>query len=165
MSDNGELLKDACDLVIHDPKLEPEFDPKTGKILVTHCNEGLLLVAQAMDCHEFDTEGEPLMADEMIALMERNESGCWSTGSSSEAAIHALSGGLAVAAKTSEELDEAHGHVAVVYPAAQQRSGSWNKDVPMCANVGKRNGEEKVSEAFPVSKGEPVYYLWTKQED
>jgi hypothetical protein len=160
-SDNdGELLKDACDQVINDPDLAPEIGPD-GRVLVTHCNAGALLTAQALACHEFDAEGEPLMADEMIALMERNESGKWSTGTSSETAIHALSGGLAFAAKTSAELEETHGHICTVYPASQQWSNSWKKDTVMVANVGKQNREEKASEAFPVLKGEPTFYIFT----
>lgn len=163
MSDNGELLKDACDQVIHDPDLAPEINPNGGGVLTTHCNQGALIVAQAMGCHEFDTQGDPLMADAMIDLMATNFSDKWSTGSSSEAAIHALGGGLAFAAKSSIELGEAHGHICAVYPASQQWSGSWGKDTAMVANVGKCNGEEKASEAFPVAKGEPTFYLWTNE--
>ena len=152
---SGELLKDACDLVISDDDLRP----RDGR---TFCNIGSLTVAQAMGCTEFDTEGDPLMADEMIALMEANASGKWSVASSSsEAALHALDGKLGFAAKTSAELGEAHGHLCVIYPASQQWSGSWGKEVPMCANVGRQNGEEKVSSAFPVNCGEPTYYLWS----
>jgi len=50
----------------------------------------------------------------------------------------------------------AHGHVAVVYPAPVQRSGSWNKMVPMLANIGKTNGLMRTSQAFPV---EPDYFV------
>ena len=156
----GELLKDACDQVINDPDLAPEIGPD-GHVTVTHCNAGALLVAQALSCHEFDTDGEPLMADEMIALMERNESGKWSTGTGSEATIHALSGGLGFAAKTSAELGEAHGHIAAIAPLGMQ-AGHWG-EVPMVANCGKQNGEERVSQAFPISRGEPTYFLWNKE--
>lgn len=161
MSDNGELLKDACDQVINDPALRAEIDPRTEEVIRTHCNEGALLVAQAMGCDEFNTDGDPLMADQMIELMQTNASGRWKVGTGSEAAIHALGGGLAFAAKTSHELSEAHGHIAAVYPVGMQYSGSLKHDVPLCANVGKQNAEEKVSQAFPPSKGEPSYYLWS----
>jgi len=50
----------------------------------------------------------------------------------------------------------AHGHVSVVYPAPMQRSGSWNKMVPMLANIGKTNGLMRTSQAFPV---EPDYFV------
>lgn len=159
-TDEGALLKEACDRVIADPSLAPKIEKKTGKILMTHCNRGALLVAQAMGCNEFD--GEALTADQMIALMEDNASGKWKKATGSDATIHALSGGLGFAAKTSSELGAAHGHIATIYPVGMQKSSSWKRDVPMVANVGKENAEEKVSQVFPVAKGEPAYFVWTK---
>lgn len=161
--DNGELLMDACNQVIHDLDLAPEKDPVTDKIVKTHCNAGALLVAQAMGCHEFDAaEGaDPLLADELVWVMRTNASGKWTKVTGSEATIHALGGGLGFAAMTAAELGEAHGHIAAIYPVGMQMSGSLKKDVPMVANVGMDQGEEKVSKAFPVSKGEPDYFIWT----
>lgn len=55
----------------------------------------------------------------------------------------------------------AHGHVAMVYPSEEmQFSSSWQKDVPLVSNVGQTVGVMKVSKAFPVSLGEPEYYLF-----
>ena len=152
---SGELLKDACDQVINDPDLQPSNG-------VTHCNAGALLVAQAMGCEEFNSPDgeEPLLADAMILLMQMNVSGLWSMVSGSDATIHALGGGLAFAAMSSAELGEEHGHLATIYPTGMQYSPSLKHDVPLVANCGKRNGEEKVSEAFPVAHGEPSYYKW-----
>lgn len=160
--DNGELLMDACDHILGDPALAPEFD-KAGKLTKTHCNAAALFVAQALGCGEFDSPGgRPLLADEMIAVMVANASGKWKVVTGSEATIHALSGGLAYAAKTSGELGAAHGHIAVIYPVGMQRSGSWKADVPILANVGKTNGQVKTSEAFPVLRGQPSYFTWTE---
>lgn len=163
MSDAGEMLKDACDQVIHDSDLAPEKDPYTGKIVKTHCNQGALLVAQAMGCNEFDTAPgeEPMMADAMVALMAENASGRWRVVDGPQASIHALSGGLCFAAMTSEQLDEAHGHICAVYPVGMQSSGSLGHDVPMVANVGVCLAEEKSSQAFPVLRGEATYYAWS----
>lgn len=162
MTDAGQTLLDACNSIIHNPDLAPELDPTTEKVLATHCNAGALEVAQAMNCHEFDVpEGaEPLLADQMIWHMRTNFSGRWSRATGSEASIHALSGRLGFAAMSSGELGEDHGHICAVFPAGMQRSGSLKRDVPLVANVGMCNGEEKVSQAFPVSKGEPDYYLY-----
>jgi hypothetical protein len=153
MVDNGEgeLLKDVCDDVIADTDLEP----RDGK---TFCNIGARRVAQAMGCHDFDDED--LCADDMISIMENGSQ--WSRATGSEATIHALGGGLAFAAMPSARLGEAHGHLAALYPVGMGWSGSLAKDVPYVANVGRQNGEEKVSEAFPVKKGEPNYFIWTK---
>ena len=161
MSDNGELLKDACDQVIHDPMLAPEKDA-LGHVVTTHCNEGALLVAQAMGCLEFDTpEGaEPMLADAEIYFMIENASGRWRLVSGSAATIHALGGGLAFAAMTSSELGEKHGHIAAIYPVGMGFSQSLRRDVPYCANIGTCQKEELVSMAFPVSKGEPQYYVY-----
>ncbi len=162
MSDSGELLRDACDQVIHDPNLAPLVDALSNKVIETHCNQGALLVAQAMGCHEFDpAEGEDLKtADEMVLHIVSNDSGRWSLVDGSTATIHALSGGLGFAAMDSARLKEAHGHIAAIYPVGMQKSGSLQKDVPMVANVGKCNGEEKASSAFPVRIGEPSYFIW-----
>jgi hypothetical protein len=148
----GELLKDACDSIL----AESDFEAHDGK---TFCNVASLMVAQAMGCDEFDTpDGEdPLMADEMIGLMSSNVSGHWTVGTGSEATIHALGGGLAFAAMSSHDLGEAHGHIAVIAPKTREFSGSLKKEVPVCANAGRLM---KVSQAFPVSKGEPMYFLF-----
>lgn len=153
--DDG-MLKDACDQVINDKDLQPKINSK-GQITVTHCNEGAHIVAQAMGCHELGG----LMADDQHALMIANVSGCWKKVTGQEATIHALSDRLAFAAMSSIQLGETHGHIAAIYPVGMQWSGSLKKDVPMVANIGKENKEEKVSQAFPVSKGEPDYFTWT----
>lgn len=161
MTMDGELLKDACDQVMHDSSLAPKKD-KSGKIIETHCNEGALLVARAMGCREFEVADgeEELMADAMCQLMSDNVSGNWEKVDGSTATLHALSGGLGFAAMSSYELGEAHGHIAAIYPVGMQESGSLGHDVPMVANVGVCLAEEKSSQAFPVSKGEANYYIF-----
>ena len=162
MSDNGQILMDACNLIINDPSLQPEYDKVTGCLTKTHCNQACLLVARTMGCLEFNTpvNKDPLRADEMISLMLANASGKWRTGTGSEATIHALSGGLAIAAMSSKVLKAAHGHVAIVAPIGMQNSGSLKKDVPLVANIGKTVGIMKSSGAFPVSVGEAQYFLY-----
>ena len=144
----AEDLKAACDEVIADPALEPGNG-------VTHCNEGARRVAHAMGYFGFNDES--LLADDMIAIM--NAGGPWSKVDGATATAHALAGGLAFAAMSSHQLDDAHGHIAALYPAPMQLSGSFSKDVPMVANVGKQDREEKVSAAFPVAFGEPDYFV------
>jgi hypothetical protein len=150
----GEVLKAACDAVIADEDLAPK---RVDGVLVTHCNEGAEKVAEKMGC----TELSGYMADEQYQIMATNESGRWMKVTGSEATIHALGGGLAFAAMPSQRLGEAHGHIAAIYPAGMQYSGSLGKDVPMVANVGVQDREEKASEAFPVAKGEPDYFIWS----
>lgn len=142
-------LKEACDDVIADWSLQPTAG-------VTHCNEGARRVAKALGCNEFDYVN--LLADDMIEIMELG--GRWKKVDGEAATAYALRGGLAFAAMSSIRLNEAHGHIAAIYPAPMQYSGSLGKDVPMVANVGKQDAEEKVSKAFPVALGEPDYYCW-----
>ena len=151
-----EELKAACDSVINNPALRPA----NGK---THCNAGALETAQAADCHEFDVEegAEPLIADEMYAIMAADESGRWEKVDGATATEHALAGGLGYAALPSARLHEAHGHIATIYPTEMQMSGSLGKEVPVVANVGVTDAEEKESLAFPVAYGEPDYFIFS----
>lgn len=158
MSDQGQVLLDLCNGVIRNPALAPELDPITEKVLVTHCNQGAFFVATGMGCNEFTAD---MNADQMILQMRGNLTGRWKKVNGSEATIHALGGGLGFACMTSDELDEDHGHIATIFPIGQGYSGSLKKDVPFCANVGVSQAEEKVTQAFPVSKGEPEYWIFS----
>ena len=142
-------IKELCDAAL----ANPAFQPKKG---VTHCNEAVNSVAVAVGCLEF----VGLMADEIYQTMVTNASGKWQKVDPSDAAIWSLSNGLAVAGLPSQRIGEDHGHVVVCYPLGQQFSGSFNMDVPMCANVGKTVGVMKVSGAFPVAKGMPDFFTY-----
>lgn len=173
MAEDIAALRAACDAIVHDPKLQAERDA-AGNIVRTFCNVGAQRVAHAMGCREFDKpDGSPIMADQMFAVMDGNASGCWLRVSGESAANHALCGGLAFAAATGAMLGELHGHIAAVYPDKAARggergdgpvgmawSGTLQKDVPMVANVGKHDAEEKESAAFPPSRGEAAYFIW-----
>lgn len=155
-----ETLKQACDAVIADPQMRPTIDPATKKVLVTHCNQGARRVAQAMGCRELDDLN--LTAEAMGQLILKNLSGAWASVGGPEAAAWAAQGGLAFAFMSAVALEEAHAHIATVYPAPMGYSGSLGRNVPYCANIGKQDAEELVTAAFPVSKGEPHYFTWTE---
>lgn len=149
------ILKAACDAIIADSTLQPKKDAQ-GKILETFCNVGAQRVANAMGCRELDRQ----MADGMYSVMALNASKKWNQVLGSAASLWAQSGGLAFAAMTSLQLKEAHGHIAAIYPAPMEFSGSMGHPVPLVANVGKTNAKEKESMAFPVLFGEPEYFTW-----
>ena len=149
MSDKRDALKAACDAALADP----DFQPAGG---VTHCNQALNYIALAMDCDEL----AGICADAQYKVMDENASGRWTKVVGAIAAIHALGGGLAVAALPGARLGEAHGHVAAVYPLGMQASRSLGHDVPLLANVGKTVGVMKSSAAFPVASGEADYFAW-----
>lgn len=142
-------IKDVCDQAMANPK----FQPKKG---TTYCNMAVQFIADAMGCQELDG----LMADEIYQVMKTNASGKWKNVEGSDATIWALSNGLSIAAMSSQDLGEAHGHVAVVYPLGMEGSASLGHDVPMVANVGKSVGVMRSTQAFPVSKGEARYYTY-----
>lgn len=152
MSDQADVLKDACDSTLADPELAPR---NVDGGLVTFCNKGAERIAEAMGC----TDLCAMMADEQYEVLAAG--GRWTKVSGSEATIHALGGGLAFAAMSSARLGEAHGHIAAVYPIGMQASGSLGHDVPMLANVGKNVGVMKSSAAFPVAAGEADYFIWS----
>ena len=132
----------------------PELQPQDGK---TFCNIGARRVADLFGCHDFDNPD--MLADEMIAFMLSSSE--WSETHFGEiAAKFAQIGGLAFAAMDSSQLGEEHGHIATIFPADCELSPSLNVLVPFVANVGAKNGIMKASEAFPVAKGQPTYFLW-----
>jgi hypothetical protein len=177
MIDPGDALKNLCDRLVSTSNLWPEYD-SSGKLLTTYCNMAARIAAQALGCSEFDDPN--LIADDMVAIMKANKSGRWESVTGQQATLHALDGGLAFAAADSKALLEAHGHITLIRPESMQPSPSWGKDCPMVVNVGKGDpGQDlrpidhhplqyqtkpnwncKVSQAFPVSKGEPGYFCF-----
>lgn len=172
--DNGEILKAACDEVLADPALRPVYD-KAGKLLTTFCNVGVGRVAARCSCPELDST--TMTAEKMIEHVRANVSGRWTIVDGRAAALHALSGGFALAFMDMAKLGEPHAHVAAVAPQGMQPSGSLAKDVPIVANVGKGDpaaplinagdGKKtkpnwycKSSAAFPTARGEAEYAIW-----
>lgn len=153
-------LKEACDEILADRTLQPVKD-SSGRILETHCNIGAERVAVSQGCDELTgPDGKALMADQQYGVMDANDSGRWTKVVGEVATEHALGGGLAIACASSAMLHEEHGHIAVVYPAPMEFSGSLKRDVPIVANIGKEDHKEKESMAFPVAEGEPDYFIW-----
>lgn len=144
-------LKEICDSVM----AEQDLAPSGG---VTHCNQGARRIAQAMGCDEFDDM--ELTAEDMGKIMDANASGKWLKVIGATATVNALQGRLGFAFMSAERLKEPHAHIAAIYPAPMQFSGSLGIEVPMVANVGKANVEEKESMAFPPADGEPDYYVY-----
>lgn len=138
------LLYRACNSVIENPAYAPRGTE-------TFCNLAVREVAEALGCYEFSAGQN---ANAMVRVMQHG--GGWKTDTGERAHAHAGRGGLAIAGKCYPD----HGHVAIVCPNEMQMSDSWRKAVPTLANVGKRNGYLKTSEAFPVAQGEPEYFIW-----
>ncbi len=152
-------LKSVLDAVLADKSLKPEL---VGGVLVTHCNACARKTAQAMGCDEFDDMNDT--ADIMYSIMALNVSGRWKKVDGPTAVCHALDNRLAFAALPSSRLHEAHGHIAPVACTRSEWSGSFNMDVPVVANAGKKMGYMPVSQAFPVAAGLPDFFVYLGKE-
>lgn len=143
---NKDRLQKACEAAVVKKGYEQKGD-------TTYCNFAAWEICAAMDYTVFGDN--KMMANQMFDHMIADPA--WTIQDSGRANAHAMKGGLAIAAAKAD----GHGHVAVVYPGPMLFSGSLNKYVPCLANVGRtnKNGIIKASEAFPVSKGEPTYFL------
>lgn len=143
-----EKLRRVCDFVLG----AKQYKPKEGN---TYCN---LAVSKIMDgvCGEtpfYDEKKKRVMlANEMIVSMEGRPSMFVLLKDGMDAFDNAKEGYVVIACKTGEE----HGHIVVLYPSEEPEfSASWDKAVPMLANVGKVNAIMRASKCF---KEEPKYY-------
>lgn len=142
-------LKEACYSVLAMKDLAPSADGKT-----TWCNQGVRRIFLAMGKDIF---GENELSHDQISKMLTDKR--FSLISGMDAHHKAMAGYLVVAAKFYKPTS----HVAVVFPADKMGfSGHWNKDVPMLANIGKKNGVFPCSECFPVKQGEPLYLFFNE---
>ena len=138
------------DKLVHDEQYKPKKNDKGG-IVETYCN--FALHAYAKDC--FGYEGfKGLTANEIYSKAVQDKA--FTPDTAERAVEHAKKGGFSFAAKQYP----VHGHVAAVYPGPLVFSASWDKYVPLVANIGKSNGTMATSLAFPVAQGEPVYLLY-----
>lgn len=151
MDEQPQRLRRICESVVKDPHL-------LGVGSITHCNEAVYRICRQFSGYEgfYDKKRQDIItANEMCDLMSAG--GEWSKCDGKWANEYAMSGGLAVAAQKAE----GHGHVAVVFPSSMMKSGSWGKDVPMLANVGKTNGVMPASKCFT---SEPSYFVLKSKE-
>ena len=145
-------LKEILDTVRQQSDLIP-VRGLDGNVVKTFCNIALdrTLTLVGLPRMVNKLNGWPLCANDMIETM-RNSPSMWTEVSGDTACARASQGIVVVAAQSN---DSGHGHVAVVYPAPEQYSGSWAKNVPMLSNVGKENKVLKASQCF---RTEPKYY-------
>jgi len=147
MNTRVRLLKDIQIKCIRELKTA---DVDGDGINETFCNFAVQRVCNKVAGY---TKLSGMLANEMFDFMIESEE--WELVPTSEASKWAKLGRIVVAIKHYKR----HCHTASIYPTESQYSGSWQKDVPMCANVGGTNGVMKVSEAFPVKDGEPFYFI------
>lgn len=148
-----EKLKAFLDALVKDTALKMKADG------TTFCNVGVHRCAKLFAYLGFtkDNSTEPLMAREMIALIKSQGSG-WLICDARQAVDFVLRGGFGVSFMEFEP--EPHDHIATIYPAKMEPSGSLKCDVPLVANIGKKNAVMKSSGAYPVARGEARYAIY-----
>lgn len=172
MTPQGQVLKIFLDDLVRDSTLFPAYDVG-GNLQKTFCNFGVLRQAPGEVFEQF----KDMMAEQMACAMRDDKTGIWKPCSGLDASNWALDGKRAIAAMTAEEMGEAHAHVARVYPAMMEMSGSLGRGVPLVANIGKGDPSKdlyglpggaqtkpnwvcKSSQAFPIHSGEAHYFLF-----
>lgn len=144
----AQKLGKICDRVVADPVLAPERD-SDGKITKTKCNLAVQIICEEMGYGDF----LGLVANQIYALAKKGKD--WKKASGDEASAAANGGALAIAAVQGTP----HGHVAILYPGPKVWSGHWNREAPVIANVGVRNGVMGANWAFAK---EPDYFVLVK---
>lgn len=137
--------------------LNPDWHPKSDG--TTFCNSAVANAAKQYGYLKlYDSKGNPLMANQIIAVLGRDPK--WRKATATDAWDWALGGKLAVATFVKTP----HGHVAVVSPGARVWSQKWSAYVPPVFNVGKADG---MNLNPPYSVGEnfaflfrPVHYVY-----
>ena len=130
--ENIMKLKLLCDEAV----ANPSFEPRDGK---TFCNFGARFIAEGMGFMGFPAN---ILANEMIGFLATSSG--WVEDSIARAHAHAARGGLAFVCLS----EYPHGHIAALYPAPMEDSGTWGGPVPMLANVGRKNGVVKMSAVY-----------------
>lgn len=130
-------------------RAQPDLAPRDGK---TFCNIALDRILGLYGATRLtDAAGHVLCANDMVDRM-RASLRLWTPVSGEVATARASVGTLVVAAQGNPC---GHGHVAPVYPAGMEKSGSWGKFVPVLSNVGVKNAILRASQCFAK---EPLYY-------
>lgn len=145
-------LQGLCLELVSDPALRMQ-DVTGDGIPDTQCS-----AAVRRACERYGFFGfAGLRANMIVSRLKSGTARGWRPAPAARAIEHALRGGLGIAGKEYQP----SGHVAVIAPEPGRLSGSWGKIVPVVANVGKPPNRIMVaSEAFPVSQGEPGYWIF-----
>jgi hypothetical protein len=151
MDEEANRLKRICDEAVIHKDFLPHVMILHGNTW-TFCNKAANYIAWRFASY---LDFELKLANDIITLMEERpewvkvERGIW-------ASEYARSGGLAFAVQRAKN----HGHIAAIYPTKDGYSAKWHKRTPYVANVGRKNGVMRCSEAFKI---EPEYYVFKKE--
>jgi len=141
-----ERYKEACLFAVQDPDLIASDINGDGH-KQTKCNFGVQQICEAIGYYGFKGK----TANQIYSLLIVDSG--W-IRSRAAVCMDKLKKGKAIAIAAYE--DEPHGHVAMMYPGDFGESGKWeSQDVPLVANIGKKNGVMFANYAFGQ---EPAYF-------
>lgn len=131
--------------------LEGDFRPTIENgVLVTHCNQFINYVLNGMGYGDMTN----MSANQMVDFMSKYENGWISPPSEDVIQTHANNGVIVIAGTKGRE----HGHVCLILPGILEKSGTWEKSVPKCVNIGRDVFfGKKLSFAFPAND-QPTYF-------
>ena len=106
---------------------QPRFD-EAGNLETSFCNQFIQYICNGLGYNSFNG----MNANEMHEFMINPQNG-WIVVDDQVAQNHANNGVLVLASHSYSE----HGHICLILPGILERSMSYQKSVPKCANVGK----------------------------
>jgi RHS repeat-associated protein len=140
-----KLLMDRQDAAMHDPKFKPSRE-------ATHCNQATFCVATSVGAQTqgfLDDHGDPLMADQIRAMMANPANGYIEV---TAAQAQAFGDRGEVAYVTGP------GHIATIRPDVDRDFKTYPGRGPLIANVGKKNGVFRVNWVFKEEERKQVKY-------
>ena len=145
MKTTPEILKTNMDLMRQDKELLPVKN--SDGTLTTFCNFNAYRICNALGLKLFWNQNASrcMTANEMYAFMAIHPEMFSHFKDNNLAFSLANQGWLIFAAQP----EEAHGHIAPIYPSAGMvTSGKWNTQVPECSNIGISNQVFGINFAF-----------------
>lgn len=151
-----DMEQEAAKLIQLQEEAIAQFPPQ-GK--TTHCNEGLMYIADGLGCRDLDGMNATCMVQHVQQLCITH-SHDWREDSWERAVAHAARGGFAFFGMEAPPGD-VHGHVVSIAAKSMEMSGTWGQEVPICANIGKTNGFMRLSQCFRLDE-KPMLkcFLW-----
>lgn len=107
---------------------EPIFN-QDGSVQTTFCNQFIQYICNGYGYDLFNG----MNANQMHEFMNNPQNG-WISVGEDVAQAHANIGVIVLASRANAD---GHGHVCLILPGILEKSGSWGKPVPKCANIGR----------------------------
>lgn len=121
---------------------------------VTYCNLGVQAVFNAFGYKGLDGKS----ADEIMAFMKSSKD--FLVKPMQDCQFFVNEGTIIVAGLTAAQLGQSHGHVCTLTPGAEDYSGHWDKKVPVCLSIGRKEICFRLKGVNWAFVPEPEFYAW-----